>query len=522
MAIFHVSVKIISRSSGRSAVGSAAYRSGEELTNEYDGVTHDYTRKKGIEYSEVMLCENAPKEWEEREKLWNAVEKVEKSSKAQLAREVEIALPNELDRKEQIELIRNYVKENFVDKGMCADINIHDKGTGNPHAHVMLTMRAVNERGEWEAKQKKVYELDPEGNKIYDPKKKTYKCTTQKTTDWDNQENVNKWREDWARQCNEMYKKKGIDKTIDHRSYKEQGIDKIPTIHLGSTANAMERRGKITNRGNLNREIKLTNEQVEKVKADIEKLEAERKLIIYRVEPPKERQIDQAPKANSSKAESVEESQVLQMKMSEKKLSKLLDTEKVLKRQFEQVDRSYQTERADLEQIKRSYEEVRQYNARIKEMKAEREELGLFKRGQKKDLDRRIEELKYYRRQEIDSIVDRIGQSIGSTKELGEYIEHREEEMFAIHEEREELKGNLEKLKSLKKELVQKYQAECKSIEEKNIDVKAVIDRIRAKQEMEKEVRPADPQEKQTEKQVKQLLRSTKHRTEEKGRERER
>lgn len=522
MAIFHMSVKVISRSSGRSSVGSAAYRSGEELTNEYDGVTHDYTRKKGIEYSEIMLCENAPKEWQDREKLWNAVEKVEKSSKSQLAREVEVGLPSELDRKEQIELIRNYVKENFVDKGMCADINIHDKGTGNPHAHVMLTMRAVNEKGEWEAKQKKVYELDQEGNKIYDAKKKTYKCTTQKTTDWDNQENVSNWREDWAKQCNEFYKKKGIEKSIDHRSYKEQGIDKIPTIHLGSTANVMEKKGKLTDRGNLNREITLTNEQIEKVKADIERLETERKLVICRIEQPQERPVvkDQAPKENSSRVSLEQEHQVLQMKVYENKLGKLLHDETVIKRELEKADQSYQKLNAELKDVKASFEEVREYNTRIKEMKAEKEGLGLFKGAQKKELDRRMEELREYRTQEIENIANRTGQNIGNSKAVREYIESKEYDLVEIHDTRQEMKDKLTTMQPYKEQLKEKCQELDRDLREKQVNVEEVMNRIKTKQELKKGERPAEPQEKEIQRQVKQMIKHTNARAEERGRER--
>lgn len=131
MAIYHLHAQIIKRSSGRSAVAAAAYRAGEKLHNEYDGITHDYTRKTGVIHTEIMLPENAPREYAERSTLWNAVEKSEKRCDAQTARELDIALPCELDRQEQIELMRDYIKENFVDKGMCADFAVHDKQDDN-------------------------------------------------------------------------------------------------------------------------------------------------------------------------------------------------------------------------------------------------------------------------------------------------------------------------------------------------------------------------------------------------------
>jgi ATP-dependent exoDNAse (exonuclease V) alpha subunit len=151
MAIYHCSIKIIKRSQGRNAVAAAAYRSGEKLTNEWDGIMHDYTKKGGVVYSEIFLPAHAPPEFPDRSTLWNSVEKSEKSCNAQLAREIEIALPAELDRKAQITLVRTFVRDTFVASGMCADFSIHDKGDGNPHAHIMLTLRPLNGRSEWSA-----------------------------------------------------------------------------------------------------------------------------------------------------------------------------------------------------------------------------------------------------------------------------------------------------------------------------------------------------------------------------------
>ncbi len=151
-AIYHCSIKIIKRSQGRSAVAAAAYRSGQKLTNEWDGITHDYTKKGGVVYSEILLPAHVPPEFSDRSTLWNSVEKSEKSRNAQLAREIEIALPAEIDRQSQIRLVRKYVKDIFVSSGMCADFSIHDKGDGNPHAHIMLTIRPLKESGEWGAK----------------------------------------------------------------------------------------------------------------------------------------------------------------------------------------------------------------------------------------------------------------------------------------------------------------------------------------------------------------------------------
>ena len=143
MAIYHLCIKIISRGKGKSAVAASAYRSGEKIKNEYDGIVHDFTRKGGIAHTEILLPQNAPQEFLDRGTLWNSVEKIEKSKNSQLAREIEVALPKESDREKQIELVREYVKENFVKEGMCADIALHDKNDGNPHCHILLTMRPL-------------------------------------------------------------------------------------------------------------------------------------------------------------------------------------------------------------------------------------------------------------------------------------------------------------------------------------------------------------------------------------------
>lgn len=264
MAIYHCTCKIISRGQGRSAVGAAAYRSGEKLYNEYDGIEHDYTKKGGVVYSEIMLCENAPKEYQDRQTIWNAVEQIEKSSKAQLAREYEVALPVELSREEQIKLVRDFAKENFVDNGMCVDFSIHDKEDGNPHAHIMLTTRPIEQDNSWGVKQKKEYILDKNGQKQYDKKKQTYKCKTVKTTNWDSKEFLQRSREIWAEKINQELEKKSLPQRIDHRSLKEQGVDRVPTIHEGG-ARKLEKRGIKTDRGKINREIKTANGQMQTI-----------------------------------------------------------------------------------------------------------------------------------------------------------------------------------------------------------------------------------------------------------------
>lgn len=200
------------------------------------------------------------------------MEKIEKAKNAQLAREVELALPVELTREQNISLVREYVNRHFMAAGMCADICIHDKNGGNPHAHIMLTMRPFEQGGEWGAKQKKEYILDKDGNKIYDPKKRQYKCKSIPATDWNEQTKAEKWRAAWADCVNSALERGNHTERIDHRSYARQGIDQIPTVHLGVAAFQMEKRGIRTERGNLNREIEVTNQKLRQLKARIGKL----------------------------------------------------------------------------------------------------------------------------------------------------------------------------------------------------------------------------------------------------------
>ncbi len=252
-------------------MAAAAYRSGEKLVNEWDGMTHDFTKKGGVVHTEIMLPSHAPRSFADRSTLWNSVEEIEKSSTAQLAREIEVALPVELSRAEQLALVRSFVKDNFVDAGMCADFAIHDKGTGNPHAHILLTIRPIKENGEWGAKCRKVYDLDSQGQRIPDGKG-GWKSHREDSTDWNQRGNAEKWRAAWAAYTNRALEAAGRPERIDHRSYKRQGVDKIPTVHMGPAASQMERRGIQTEKGNINREIAADNKLLKEIKARITRL----------------------------------------------------------------------------------------------------------------------------------------------------------------------------------------------------------------------------------------------------------
>ena len=255
IAIYHCNISIVSRGKGKSAVAAAAYRSGEKLTNEWDGMTHDYTRKGGVVHTEIMLPPHAPPSFSDRSTLWNSVELYEKTGNAQLAREIDAALPIELSREEQIRLVREYCSSQFVSRGMCVDYAIHDTGKGNPHCHIMLTMRPLDERGAWAAKSKKEYDLDEID-----------------LTGWNDKDNTLLWRKAWADFTNDFLERNGSPERIDHRSNAERGIDEIPTVHMGVAACQMEKKGIATEKGELNRNIQKANRLIREIRAQIGKL----------------------------------------------------------------------------------------------------------------------------------------------------------------------------------------------------------------------------------------------------------
>ena len=288
---------IVKRSKGQSAVEKASYISRSILVSEFDGQTYRPKYHEDLVHSEITLPPNAPKEYADRATLWNAVELSEKGQKSQLARMLKASLPNEWSYELAEEVVRDYVQRNFVSKGMCADWAIHDsendKGQRNLHIHVLLTMRPITENGEWGAKTKKVYVLDENGErvplidkktgqqKVDNRNRKQWKCQTVESTDWNSQENAKMWRKDLADTINAANEQLGIDVHWEHRSFAEQGIDKEPTIHIGAVANALERKGIQTERGNINREIVKHNMMLEQAKAMFELAKQEVQSIQY-------------------------------------------------------------------------------------------------------------------------------------------------------------------------------------------------------------------------------------------------
>ena len=318
MAIYHLEAKVVSRGTGRSAVAASAYLSCSKILNDYDGVQHDYTRKKGLVWQEIFLTEFAPPEWKDRGVLWNAVEENEKTKDSRLAREFVPALPIELTPAQWQELLIDFIQNSFVAEGMCADVAIHDPHPPghNPHAHIMVTVRPLNGDGTWQYKTEKEYLCVRNGEergftaaefkqaqadgweKQYQykvGKKKVYMAPSAAqaqgyervskypkstkfgrqnpiTERWNSDEQLVLWRAAWADVANRYLERTGHEERIDHRSHAERGLLERPTVHEGVVARAMEKKGIISDRCELNRQIKADNALLRELRGQVKKL----------------------------------------------------------------------------------------------------------------------------------------------------------------------------------------------------------------------------------------------------------
>lgn len=314
MAIYHLEAKIVSRGTGRSAVAAAAYMSCSKILNDYDGVLHDFTRKRGLVWAQTFLPENAPSEWADRSVLWNAVEEAEKTKDSRLAREFVVALPIEMDKEQWVELLTEFIRTQFVSDGMCADAAIHDTDGHNPHAHIFLTVRPLNPDGTWQYKtqkeylcirgkeergftaeefkaaqtegwekqyqyrvgRKKVY-LPPSRAGNYERLSKTPRSTrfgrqNPISARWNSDEQLVLWREKWADTVNRHLERMGETARIDHRSHAARGLPELPTVHEGITARTMERKGYTADRCELNRQIKADNAFLRELRRQMERI----------------------------------------------------------------------------------------------------------------------------------------------------------------------------------------------------------------------------------------------------------
>ena len=267
----HNEISIVQRSQQQSAVAAAAYQSGEKLFCGYDQEVKHYPEKRGIVHNEILLPANAPRSYADRNTLWNAAEAVEKQWNSQLARRWVLTIPREIPPDQYAALVRDFCNQQFVSKGMCVDFAIHDKGDGNPHAHVMLTMRAMDEHGKWLPKSRKVYDLDENGERIKLPSGR-WKSHKEDTVDWNDQKYCEIWRHEWEVIQNRYLEANDRPERVDLRSYARQGLDIVPTVHEGAAVRQMEKRGIQTNIGNLNREIRAANRLMKSIRQLIQNL----------------------------------------------------------------------------------------------------------------------------------------------------------------------------------------------------------------------------------------------------------
>jgi len=269
----HNEITIVQRSQRQSAVAAAAYQSGEKLFCEYDQQVKHYPEKRGIVHNEILLPANAPPEYADRNTLWNAAEAVEKQWNSQLARRWVLTIPREIPPDQYAVLVREFCEQQFVSKGMIADFAIHDPHPPghNPHAHVMLTMRAMDEHGKWLPKSRKVYDLDENGERIKLPSGR-WKSHKEDTVDWNDQKYCEIWRHEWEVIQNRYLEANDRPERVDLRSYARQGLDIVPTVHEGAAVRQMEKRGIQTNIGNLNREIRAANSLMKSIRQLIQNL----------------------------------------------------------------------------------------------------------------------------------------------------------------------------------------------------------------------------------------------------------
>lgn len=269
----HCKITIIKRSNNESAVSAAAYQSGEKLFSEYDQEQKYYPYKNEVTHKEIMLPPHVPPEFADRNTLWNSAEAQEKQWNSQLARRFVLAIPREIPPGQYADLIRDYCREFFVSKGMIADFAIHDPAPPghNPHCHIMLTLRAMDGQGKWLPKARKVYDLDENGERIRLPSG-NWKSHKENTVDWNEQFHGQEWRTGWEDVQNRYLEMVNSPVRVDLRSYEKQGLDIIPTVHMGAAVTAMERKGIQTNIGNLNRDIKAANRMMTAIRSTIQNL----------------------------------------------------------------------------------------------------------------------------------------------------------------------------------------------------------------------------------------------------------
>ncbi|MFB5285367.1 MobQ family relaxase [Peribacillus sp. Hz7] len=414
MAIYHFSAKVISRSKGQSSVKSAAYRSGERLHDERTGETKKYKRK--VQPEAMILAPSHAPEWvHDRNRLWNEVEKIEKRKDAQLAREVEVSLPRELSNKQQKELIINYVQEQFVNKGMIADIAIHRDNQENPHAHVMLTTREISEEG-----------------------------FGKKNREWNDRELLNHWREEWANHANKALEREGIQDRISHLSHEARGIEALPTVHLGHVANDMEKRGVQSDRGNINRERQEYNRLV----VDLQKYREEKKAL----EQEKARQQEQkksAEKFTAAELVSLQEaSKILNAGPSLQNIEKRLEQLNKWEKRNDSNNQFIRWKDEATQTVSNYYHEIDLANQRITNAQNEINNIGWFPTKQNREKKQNLEVNIANENKQIENYKDKINS-------YSEKLKFNSQQEFNLVKKQHEIErpGLLEKNRDTRKQI---------------------------------------------------------------------
>ena len=409
MAIYHFSVQVISRGKGQSAVASASYRSGEKLRDEQSEQTKYYKREVQPE-NHILAPSHAPSWVQNREFLWNEVERSETRKNSRLAREINIALPRELSNEQQTELIKGYVQEQFVDKGMIADIAIHRDDKENPHAHVMLTTREISEDG-----------------------------FTTKNRDWNNKELLEQWREQWSEHANKALEKENIQERITHKSHADRGLEILPTVHLGHVASDMEKKGIETDRGNINREVKQHNAII----YDLQKYREEKRQLEEQL---KQKTVSFTPKEQKILSAAEQFTQ----KYFNKKVT--IDSIKQVKEVLNETEKQYNSQLKDINNQKQNLDKLIQkesYLSNLEKQLVEKEQTlantGLFKLKEKDNLRKEIEPLKSMIAEERNNL---------SILMKDNQISTREEIPFKVKQKEREFEKALSEIESDKKMVV--------------------------------------------------------------------
>ena len=384
MSIYSCNISNVSRAAGSSSCATLSYISGEKVREDRTGELYQYGRDERVVLVETMLPKNAPKEYQDPAKLFNAIETYEKADNARTAKKIMVALPREFDLDTQRTVLEDYIRANITEQGYACTYAIHtDKENHNPHAHILIANRPLNEKGEWSAKSRKEYALDEHGNRIplIDPKTGEQKVDSRNRKQWkrvavqanllDKKETLQRFRENWAVECN---KHLTPDLQIDHRSLAEQGREEEPTIHEGYAARKMEERGEVSERCELNREIRERNRLLQQIRKALEEVWAQLNRLLQ------ERLMASDPAYRDAKELYRLSQTFIEIKMRSEEIHSQItpvDTRSIL---------------LQVQEIEEVYQYAEKTEKTIKQLKEQLSGLSWFQVRQKKELQNSIEE----------------------------------------------------------------------------------------------------------------------------------